>query len=64
MRKVRAWLVTEYTDWIDTLIQTPIIAFQSREDAELCAKRRDKRAEGYEDPTWNMIDQIEVVLDD
>ena len=64
MRKVKAWLVIEYTDWRDDLIQTPIIAFQSRDEAELCAQRRDKRAEGFDDRTWNMIKQIEVVLDD
>ena len=47
MRKVKAWLVTECTDWIDVLVE-----------------RRDERAEGFDDPTWNHIDEIEVVLDD
>lgn len=64
MRKIKAWLVTECTDWVDTLIQRPIIAFQGLEEAELCKERRDRRAEGSGDPTWNMLDQIEVVLDD
>lgn len=64
MRKVKAWLVTECTDWIDVLVERPIIAFQNREMAELCVERRDERAEGFDDPTWNHIDEIEVVLDD
>lgn len=64
MRKVKAWLVGEVTDWIDTFVITPVIAFQSREDAELCAQRRDKRAEGSEYRTWNEVKEIEVVLDD
>lgn len=64
MRKVKVWLVTECTDWTDDLIVRPIIAFQSREMAELCVERRDRRAGGFDDPTWNMLNQIEVVLDD
>ena len=64
MRKVKAWLVTRCADWGDFLVERPVIAFQSREMAERCKERRDKRAEGAEDPTWHEIDEIEVVLDD
>ena len=64
MRKVKAWLVTEVTDWIDTIVELPVAAFQSREMAERCKEVRDRRAEGAEDLTWNKIEQIEVVLDD
>lgn len=64
MRKVKAWLVTEVSDWIDSLVERPIIAFQSRSAAELYAKRGDERAEGAYDPTWYEVYEIEVVLDD
>lgn len=64
MRKVKAWLVAEVSDLIDTLVEYPIIAFQSRDAAELYAKRGDGRAEGADDLTWNQISDIEVVLDD
>ena len=64
MRKVKAWLVTEVTDWGDVFVERPVIAFQRREMAELCKERRDRRADGAEDPTWHEIDEIEVVLDD
>lgn len=64
MRKIKAWLVTRYADWGDVLVKCPIIAFQSREMAERCMEKRDRRAEGAEDLTWHEIDDIEVVLDD
>lgn len=64
MRKVKAWLVTEVTDWGDVFAERPVIAFQSREMAERCMEKRDKRAEGAEDPTWHEIHEIEVLLDD
>ena len=64
MRKVKAWLVTRCADWGDFLVERPVIAFQSREMAEKCKERRDRRADGAEDPTWHEIDEIEVVLDD
>lgn len=64
MRKVKAWLVTEVTDWTDFFIERPVVAFQSREMAELCRDRRNRRAEGAEDPTWHEVNEIEVVLDD
>ena len=37
---------------------------ERREMAELCKERRDRRAEGTENPTWNEIHEIEVVMDD
>ena len=64
MRKVKAWLVTEVSDLIDTLVEHPIIAFQSRDAAELYAKRGDGRAESADDLTWYEVYEIEVVLDD
>lgn len=64
MRRVKVWLVTEVTDWVDTVIETPIIAFQDLEDAKRCAAIRDERAKRYRDPVWTELDQIEVVLDD
>ena len=64
MRKVKAWLVTRCADWGDVIVERPVIAFHSREMAELCGERRDKRAEGAEYPTWHEIHEIEVVLDD
>lgn len=64
MRKVKAWLVTEVSDLIDTLVECPVIAFQDRDAAELYAKRGDGLAEGADDLTWNQISEIEVVLDD
>lgn len=64
MRKVKAWLVTEVTDWVDVCVELPFIAFQRLEMAELCKDRRNARAEGAENPTWNEIHEIEVVLDD
>ena len=45
-------------------VERPVTAFQSREMAELCGERRDKRADGAEDPTWHEIHEIEVLLDD
>lgn len=64
MRKVKAWLVTKYVDWIDSVVERPVTAFQSREMAELCKETRNRRAEGSEDLTWHEIHEIEVVLDD
>ena len=64
MRKVQAWLVTRCSDWGDVIVERPVIAFQSREMAELCGERRDRRSEGAEYPTWHEIHEIEVVLDD
>lgn len=64
MRKVKAWLVTKCVDWIDSVVKRPVTAFQSREMAERCKERRDKRAEGAEDRTWHEVYEIEVVLDD
>ena len=64
MRKVKAWLVTEYADWVDTIVHLPVVAFQSRDMAELCKETRDRRADGAEDHVWNEVEQIEVVLDD
>lgn len=64
MRKVKAWLVTEITDWVDVFVERPFIAFQSREMAERCKETRDRRAEGAEDRTWHEVYEIEVVLDD
>ena len=64
MRKVKAWIVTRCTDWGDVIVDRPVIAFQSREMAELCKEARDMRADGAEDPTWHEIDEIEVVLDE
>lgn len=64
MRRVKVWLVTEVTDWVDTVIETPIIAFQDLEDAKRCAAIRDERAKRHEYPVWCKLDQIEVVLDD
>lgn len=64
MRKVKAWLVTEITDWGDTFVERTVTAFQRRDMAELCKDRRDARAEGAEYPTWHEIHEIEVVLDD
>lgn len=64
MRRVRAWLVTEYTDLVDTVVEMPVRAFTDRGLAERCACVRDARAEGYEDHVWNEVREIEVVLDD
>lgn len=64
MRRVKVWLVTEVTDWVDTVIETPVIAFQSLDDAKRCAAIRDERAKRYSDPVWCELDQIEVLLDD
>ena len=64
MRKVKAWLVTEISDLIDTLVEYPVIAFQDRDAAELYAKRGDGRSEDADDLTWYQISEIEVVLDD
>lgn len=64
MRKVKAWLVTKYVDWIDSVVERPFIAFQSREMAERCRDVKARRSMGAEDPTWYTIYQIEVVLDD
>lgn len=64
MRKVKAWLVTEVTDWGDVFVERPVTAFQRREMAERCMETRDRRADGKEDPTWHEIHEIEVVMDD
>lgn len=64
MRKVKAWLVTEFMDWGDEFVGLPVVAFQCRDMAEMCKDRRDARAEGAEYPTWHEIHEIEVVLDD
>lgn len=64
LRKVKAWLVTEYTDWVDSVVHRPVTAFQRREMAERCKEARDRRAEGAEDLTWHEVYEIEVVLDD
>ena len=63
MRKVKAWLVTEVTDWGDVFVERHVTAFQRRDMAEMCMETRDRRADGAEDPTWNEIHEIEVVLD-
>ena len=64
MRKVKAWLVTEFMDWGDEFVGLPVVAFQSLEMAVKCMERRDRRAESAEYPTWHEIREIEVVLDD
>lgn len=64
MRKIKAWLVTEFMDGGDVFVDLPVAAFQRLGMAELCKQRRDRRSEGAEYPTWHEIREIEVVLDD
>ena len=64
MRKVKAWLVTEVTDWGGVFGERHVAAFQRREMAERCMETRDRRSDGAEYSTWNEIHEIEVVMDD
>lgn len=68
MRKIKAWLVSDCGGQWSDAYEVPVRAFTSREMAEECARKRERRAEttflGDPIPEWCILKEIEVIIDE
>ena len=65
MRKIKAWLVSDITDYTDSWFKHPVIAFTDEDMARECARKRTERVgDEFNDTYWSEVEEIELVICD